>query len=698
MLLGLPGLIIAGPLYAAAPEPEDPADDPAEDPADDPDEVREIVVATPPETASTISITPEQIAAIPVRTAEDALRLVPGLVLVQHGAEGKGQQYFLRGFDAVHGIDLEVEAEGIPLNEWSNVHAQGYLDLGLMIPELIAGVEVLPGSFAFDQGPFGLAGSARFSLGVGQADRGLRGSVGFGSTLRRRVLVSYSPREGDGSRFVAAELMSDPGYGESRDSKRAVVMARQHLFDRPGIGRLSVLVLGHLSEFGLPGTIRLSEYEAGRIGFWGAPDNGHGSGQRALGALEWQLHRARHQVRAVAWTGYRRLELLENFTGFIERPIEGDRRVQRQQGLPFGLRVDHRVGLGARLELRSSLGLRGDTLDQSEERVDLRAHPFEQTRAARAVQADGWLASSLRWQATPLLELVAGLRFDLFGFDVHDLALTQADASDPTTPASDQHGGGFLYALSPRTHLRWAALAKLELFAAYGRGFRPPEARSFTSYDPERFGLSDDRVHGGKPSTTMSDSGELGLRWTPDARVDLRLLGFATYLANESIYDHVSRTNLLLSATRRLGAELDLGVQPLAWLGLAGSLTYVDARFIASHNPVPLAPQLVGSLRAWLAHPLGVQAGLMLIGWSPRPLPYGARGSGLARLDATLGWHQRHVRVDMAIENLLGLKLREGEYYFASNWQPDQAPSQLPSLHYVPGPPLNARVTLTLVW
>lgn len=678
-------LLAARPVLAHPPDPNEAESD------DDPN-TREIVVTTPPDTAGTITLTPEQIAAIPIRTAEDALRLVPGLVLVQHGAEGKGQQYFLRGFDAVHGIDLEVEAEGIPINEWSNVHAQGYLDLGMLIPELIASVDVLPGSYAVDQGPFALAGSARFSLGVPVDARGLRASIGFGSTLRRRMLVSYSPREGDGSRFVAAELMSDPGFGENRDSRRAVVMARHHLLDRRSTGRLSLLMIGHVAEFGLPGTTRLSELEAGNIDFWGAHDNGRGQAQRALGALTWQLERARQNVHVVAWSGYRRLELLENFTGFLEQPEQGDRRVQRHRALPFGLRVDHHALLGSRVELASGLGIRGDLFDQSEERVDLDARPFGSTRDARAVQADVWLHSGVKWQATPALELAAGLRFDMFAIDAHDRIPAEPEAT------SDGHGGGLRFAASPRTHLRWSALPSLELFAAYGRGFRPPEARAFTSYDPGRLGVSDDRVEEGRPRTTASDSGELGLRWVVDPRVELRLLGFATYLANESIYDHVSRTNLQLSSTRRLGAELDLAAQPLPWLGLAGSVTYVDARFVQSRNPVPLAPALVGSARAWLAHPIGARAGLMLIGWSPRPLPYGARGSGLARLDATFGWHHGNVRVDLAIENLLGMRLREGEYYFASNWQRDAPASQLPSLHFVPGPPLNARLTLTLVW
>jgi iron complex outermembrane recepter protein len=649
------------------------------------DEAREIVVEVERDTASATVLDAAELAAAPIRTAEDALRLAPGMVLVQHGAEGKGQQYFLRGFDAVHGIDFEVEVDGVPLNEWSNIHAQGYLDLGMLIPELIERVELLPGPFALGQGPFALAGSARFSLGVPEADRGLRASVGFGSTLRRRMLLSYSPREGDGSRFIAAELMSDPGFGQSRDSRRAVIMARQVLVDRPR-GRLGALVIGQAGEFGLPGANSWAEYEAGRVGFWGAHDHGRGEARRAQLALDGELFGERQHARVVAWSGYRKLALLENFTGVFEEPERGDRRLQHHRAVPFGLRVDHRVSLGRRVALDSGLGVRGDVFEQSEQRVDLSARPFELTREAAAVQANPWLYSGVRWQVHPSLMLAAGARADAFVFSVRD---GRAPELEPAT--------GVRFAASPRANLRWSVISTLDLFAAYGRGVRPPEARAFTTHDPERFGPIAERLDEG-PRVSASDSGELGMRWHPRPWFDLRVAGFATYLARESIYDHVSRTNLQLAATRRLGAAGDLRVQPKPWLGVAGSLTWVDARFVASRNLVPLAPSLVASLRAWLAHPLGARAGLLLVGWAPRPLPHGARGSALARLDATTGWHLERVRVDLVIENVLGLRLREGEYYFASNFRPGEAGSQLPTLHYVPGPPLNARVMVSVLW
>ena len=186
-LILIAALAHASSARAAPPDPV--GDDDLEgDESDESDDTREIVVEAPVgASVSARRIDATEIAAVPIRTAEDALRLAPGLVMVQHGAEGKGQQYFLRGFDAVHGIDFEVSADGIPLNEWSNVHAQGYLDLGLLIPELVTAVEVLPGSFDLGQGPFAMAGSARFELGVPTDARGLRGSLSFGSTLRERM-------------------------------------------------------------------------------------------------------------------------------------------------------------------------------------------------------------------------------------------------------------------------------------------------------------------------------------------------------------------------------------------------------------------------------------------------------------------------------------------------------------------------------
>jgi hypothetical protein len=66
--------------------------------------------------------------------------------------------------------------------------------------------------------------------------------------------------------------------------------------------------------------------------------------------------------------------------------------------------------------------------------------------------------------------------------------------------------------------------------------------------------------------------------------------------------------------------------------------------------------------------------------------------------DATLGYHWAWLRVDLELENFLGLRLREGEYHYASHWRAGEPASQIPVLHYVAGPPFNARLSVTAVF
>ncbi|MGB1275611.1 MAG: TonB-dependent receptor plug domain-containing protein, partial [Nannocystaceae bacterium] len=169
-----------------------------------------------PATASSIELRPRDITAAPRRNAEEVLRQVPGLTLVQHGSEGKGHQILLRGFDTIHGSDFEVTLDGIPLNEWSNVHAQGYLDLGLVIPEAIGSVAVTKGPFTLDQGAFAMAGSADYRLRIPQSERGWRASYTAGSTNRHRLVAGFARPDNEDPGFLLVEATHDDGFGQNR--------------------------------------------------------------------------------------------------------------------------------------------------------------------------------------------------------------------------------------------------------------------------------------------------------------------------------------------------------------------------------------------------------------------------------------------------------------------------------------------------
>jgi len=637
-----------------------------------------------PLTASSTIITARDIQAVPLRTSDDILRLVPGLTLVQHGSEGKGQQFFLRGFDAVHGSDFEVTVLGIPLNEWSNVHGQGYVDLGFVIPETVQSVEVIKGPFTLRQGAFATAGSANYRLGIAEADRGLRVSTSYGTTHRLRGVVTYSPQQGDGQNFLALEGVHDDGYGQNRAVARGSLLGQFKLFGSPETGTLTAFGAAYLANFELAGTVRNDDYLAGRIGFYDTYDDAQrGESSRGLGALRYLFSHARMELEATAYAGVRRLALLENYTGFLLDEVNGDRRGQRQQTFNFGgkLRLDFQ--LHRRLSLETGLELRGDVLNQTQDHLGQEEQTLSVERQLAGVQTLSSVLLGLRVEPHTSLRISVGGRLDI----------AQIAVQDGLDPSSDAKGSRA--ALSPRAVVEWDLTPKTRFFAAFGRGFRPPEARAFTTYKPPVTGISEDLYRGGNPQMTLTNSAELGTRLTPSRYLGAQLSGFATYIERESIYDHVSGLNLELNGTRRLGGEIDLHSQPFEWLTLAADLTLVDARFVESQNPIPLAPWLTTGARAMVEHG-GFRGGLRFIGIAPRPLPHGATGSSYALLDATLGYRYKDVSFDLALENILNLKLREGEYHFASDWPTTSDSSAIPAIQYVAGPPFNARLGVTL--
>lgn len=628
-------------------------------------------------TASTTLLTGTDLTTAPRRNAEDVLRQVPGFMLVQHGSEGKGHQFFLRGFDATHGADLEITLDGLPINEWSNVHAQGYLDLGFIIPELIESVEVTKGPQTLSQGAFAMAGSAEYHLGA--SHRGWMTSYTAGTTNRHRLLAAYAPHDGDGREFAAAEATHDSGFGENRGLNRATVNAQVDLVENEGSGRLSLFAGGLYSSFELPGTRRNEDL---RLGFYDAYDErAAGRSVRAIVALRYGAE----ELSVTAYGGYRRLDLLENFTGFLIDPVHGDRRDQQHIAWSFGAFAEHEQTLVGGLALVTGLGLRGEVFRQTEDNVGRDLEVISERRNLDATQLIGHGRVGLSWWRGRTFAIDAGTRADVVHVRTTDVLDDGAE------------GSGTRAVFSPRLTARWAHGNRLSIFLSYGRGFRPPEARAFTQFDAGRAGLSEDVRTGAEPEATVSDAVEVGARWEPGRWLGVGLSGFATFIERESIFDHVSGVSLELNGTRRLGGELVLKSRPLRWLTVSADVTMTDARFVESGRRIPLAPWLVSGFRSTVTHG-GLSAGARLLVVAPRPLPHGATGATLTMLDATVGYQWDALMLDVQIENLLNREIREGEYHYASHWQPGQSASELPVLHTTAGAPLNARMTLSVLF
>ncbi len=625
------------------------------------------------------------IATQPKRSAEDLLRLVPGMLIVQHGNQGKGHQFYVRGFDAVHGSDVEFLAGDIPLNEASNVHAHGYLDLSFIPPEVVMGIDARKGSYGVDQGNFATAATIRYDLGVAQPERGTRISYEIGSTNRHRAALVYAPKDRPESTFLALDAMHDDGYGENRRVQRLGGLSQLRLFER-GPVQLDGLAGAYAARFGLPGLVRLDDFNAKRRGFYDAySDDTHGESMRALVGLTTRVDTGKTQLSITTYGQGRRLVLDENYTGFLQNPIEGDRHAQTQDAGSLGVRAQWQYRVHPRVQLQVHANWQGDAIDERQDELLPTGQPWATTRDLMVHQNTWGIGPAVRAVPTSWLTIDGGVRFDVFHDAVQDRL--QDDRISRQT----------FWAISPRVAMRAELGRKWALFTAYGRGFRSPDARAITlpREPPENVDL--DVYAGGEPRMTLTDAVEIGTRFAPNRLFDAGVTAFGTFIQRESVFDHVSGFNIERSGTRRLGAEADVQIHPTHWMDLGFDVTGVYGRFVETDKPIPGAPPLLVSTFGSLAHRSGWHAGWRWFLLGPRPLSYGARAGIVTVLDASVGYRTRHFGIDLFLDNILGLKWREGEYNYASHWDATQPRSRIPTVHYIAGYPRMIRAAIT-VW
>jgi hypothetical protein len=121
----------------------------------------------------------------------ELLEFVSGLIATQHSGEGKGNQYFLRGFNLDHGTDLALKIDGLPVNMPSHAHGQGYADINFLIPELVESPTYRKEPYYAEIGDFGTAGSSKFHY-VGYLYRPRSAEIGIHKTTIPKTRIAVS--------------------------------------------------------------------------------------------------------------------------------------------------------------------------------------------------------------------------------------------------------------------------------------------------------------------------------------------------------------------------------------------------------------------------------------------------------------------------------------------------------------------------
>ncbi len=638
-----------------------------------------VTAKRPPRSASDWTFTFGVTHAAPAAGGSGAelLREAPGVYISQHSGQGKGHQIFLRGFDAVHGQDVAISAGGIPINEVSNIHGQGYADLHFLIPEAVAKMRVVEGAYDPRQGDFAVAGSIDFDLGLTR--RGMLGRVSAGQYGLMRGLAAWGPEGESDETFVAAEYARSDGFGPSRAWNRSSAIA-QSLVDVSANVKLRLLGSTYAGRYDSPGVVRLDAFESGALGFFDV----HSSQQRGASSRHQALAEVRFddgstQSSMSTYVVLRSFRLRQNFTGYLLDP-RGDLNEQLHDATTFGGNGYYAKTLfEERLRVEIGASWRHDAIDQTQDRLR------EVDGVSYATEIDNELGiTDVGFYADFNLRVLDGL-YVRGGARIEGLSyvIEERLANEPRREAFGFH-------IAPKATVDYQLDEALRFFLSYGNGFRSPQAVSLGQ--------------GERSPLTLVHSGEFGGRYDLGRALRATLTTFVTYVEDELVFDHATGTNIFGGSTVRGGVQALVQSAPFDFLNATLAATFARGVKPDSGDILPFVPPLVlrfdveahEHVTGLLEAPIGVFAVLAGTYLAPRPLPFSETAEGFFVMEAAVGAEYDRFALSIEAANLFDARYRDAEFVYASAFQPGGGTSMVPARHFTAGPPLQVQASLTV--
>lgn len=646
----------------------------------------------------------------PHRDAGHLLESAPGMVVTRPEGDVAAHHILLRGFDAEHGQDIELTLDGLPLNQPSHLHGQGYADLGFIIPEVVRGLRVTEGVYDPSQGDFAVAGSADFRLGVEQRGTRIWSEAGSFQTLRSTLVVAPTAESED--TFIAVSARRTGGYGPNRAGLSASAMAQWGV----DVGAWRFRVLGSLAgargEFG--GVVRRDDINT--VGFYGTYDTPSARAQNAFSARGLlALFGERHGVHDSTTdfsvhVGVTDFRMLANFTGFLEpsqtdptMPGTGDLLRQQNRTQTLGMRFRHRgerfhLGTAVDGTLEVGVAMRVDQTTQSLSLIDpTTTRELDGRVDATILGSDlgAWVDADVDLGRRASLR--GGVRADALFYDV-------ANHHDATSASA------YGIAAGPRASLDVHPRRGPAYVLAYGEGYRSPQALNLR--DGERAPYTKVR------SADVGLHHEASFGVNDEVTLRLRASAFMTHLSNDVVFEASENSVERVGPSRRTGAVISGEFSAWDSFDVRASVTGVRATLLGPPpavpgdppepfvrgTHVPYVPPVVVRIDAGVHHTIANVAGRPVrgalgVGLShigARPLTDGANADPFTLLDAHVDFRYRGVALGVSAQNLIGVQYAASEYSYVSNWNPGSAPSNVPERTIAAGTPRTVMFTLEI--
>jgi iron complex outermembrane recepter protein len=724
---------IVGPSPAAGGEPvlpahgavSDPGAPAAAGPAAAPAEVRVTGRPTPPSRGvSDFRIRRTTLTAAPHGSGADLLATAPGVYIAHPEGDAVAQRIYLRGFDAEHGQDVELRVAGIPMNQPSHIHGQGYADLNLVIPETVRSIRVIEGVYDPRQGDFAVAGSAEYDLGV--EERRSRVKLSYGSFGTKRMVAVWAPEGQAEETFGAATYRQTDGFGNGTRGGISGGAVGQYRLALPFDASAVLHIGAYAARSNIAGVVRRDDVEAGRVGLYdayadpSARAQSAGTSRTQIGlTLDRRASEDGSRTSAAMWLYLASFRSRINFTGYTQRSrIEptwvgrGDLIEQSNDDLGVGgsfsyrsARLEPIAHVHAQYELGSDV--RTHRIDQAQNLLQApQNETWDQRDDAAIKTTDIGVFGDVQLALSRYVRLKGGARADLLFFDVDDKLGNFIPAFQKKNHVVGFRRTASGIAFGPRATLEGHPTKWLRLSASYGEGYRSPQARQLEEGEQAPF--------------AKVKSYEVGATVREGERVSVSAVAYQTNLSYDLAFDPGEGRLARIGPTTRRGLVGYLLASPADWANVSVSATYVHATLdsppiptpenpspaYVSGQSLPYVPPLLLRSDVAFTRPLGRAFGKPLT-WkagygttflSSRPLPYGQTSPPVFLLDATVGVRRDWLELSIDAFNLLDARYADTEYAFVSNWQSSAVPSRVPARHITAGAPraLLASVTLYL--
>ncbi|MYM24307.1 TonB-dependent receptor [Duganella sp. FT135W] len=633
------------------------------------------------DSASAGSVTQEELAARTVYRPGEVLEAVPGLVVSQHSGEGKANQFYLRGFNLDHGTDLRTSVDGMPVNQRSHAHGQGWTDLNFLIPELAVRLDYKKGPYSAEEGDFASAGTAS----VVYASRLLQGvaSISAGQNGYGRALLADSVDTSRGSLLYAIEAMHNDGPFTHPDDyqKLNAVLRYSEGYTNNGF---NVSLMAYKADWNSTDQIPLRAVQDGQIGRNDAIDSTDGGkAHRYSLSGGWRRTTDDSAFKVNAYIIANLLDLWSNFTYFMDDPLHGDQFAQPDRRVTSGLNASHSWHHHTETgnsETTVGVQLQNDNIFNGLYNTQAR-RTLSVTRQDHIVESSAglYVENNTRWDAA--FRTVVGARVDGYRFDVQsDLAANSGKAND--------------HLVSPSVSLIYGPWQTAEVYANFGSGFHSNDARGTTITIDPKTGLAANKV----TPLVRSRGMELGARtaWLPGLQTSLSL--YRLDFDSELVYIGDAGATEAGPPSRRYGVEFSNYYKPLKWLSVDLDLAYARARsrgYEEEGSYIPGAIEGTGQLAVTVDDGGPYSASLKLRYFGPRPLieDNSVRSKASMTLNGRFGWKiRKNLSLELEAFNITNRRDSAIDYYYESQLKGEAA--AVADIHFHPIESRSLRATL----